>query len=221
MNLREAVTGFLHDSPFIQEALDDGLINITSLARYMQPHVNDKMGKEISQSAIVMAIRRMEPSPYYKINKGIQKYLGGLGDVIVRTGLNSLTYENSKALISCEKELLERAQDMKDAFCSFSSGISETTLLISDGLMPHIREIFQHEKRTAMTESLCSITIRLPEDNTEVSGIYYFILKQIAWKGININEVISTTNEFTVVVKSKDLDQAFIVVHGLKNIQHG
>jgi hypothetical protein len=63
---------------------------------------------------------------------------------------------------------------------------------------------------------LASITIKLPIVNTEISGIYYYILKHLAWEGINIVEVVSTANEFTVVVKSDDIDSAFSVLMQLK-----
>ena len=49
-------------------------------------------------------------------------------------------------------------------------------------------------------------TIKLPKENLEQSGIYYFILKQLAWADISLQEVISTTNEMTIVVKEEDIN---------------
>lgn len=63
---------------------------------------------------------------------------------------------------------------------------------------------------------MASITIKLPTSNTEISGIYYYILKHLAWEGINIVEIVSTTNEFSVVVNSDDIDAAFSVLMQLK-----
>jgi hypothetical protein len=48
-------------------------------------------------------------------------------------------------------------------------------------------------------------------------GFYYFILREFAWNGINLVEVISTSNEFTLVVSTKDLDAAFKVLSTLRN----
>ena len=59
--------------------------------------------------------------------------------------------------------------------------------------------------------------MKLPEDNTEVEGVYYFVLKKLAWKSISIEEVISTTNEFTIVVKSHLISKAFEVLINLGN----
>ena len=43
------------------------------------------------------------------------------------------------------------------------------------------------------TEDLSAITMKLPEDNVKTEGVYYFILKKLAWKNITIEEVVSTT----------------------------
>ncbi|MDB4344442.1 hypothetical protein OAA35_01030 [bacterium] len=46
--------------------------------------------------------------------------------------------------------------------------------------------------------------------------MYYYIFKKLAWTGINIVEIISTTNEFTLVVSDDDIDKAFSILIGLK-----
>ncbi len=40
-------------------------------------------------------------------------------------------------------------------------------------------------------------------------------MKELSWEGINLAEVISSTNEFTVVVDNSMIDKTFVV---LKNI---
>ena len=47
--------------------------------------------------------------------------------------------------------------------------------------------------------------------------IYYFILKQLAWADIALQEVISTTNEMTIVVKEKDINETFGILMNLKS----
>ena len=68
----------------------------------------------------------------------------------------------------------------------------------------------------AHTLDLSSITVKLPETNTETFGVYYYIMKHLAWDGINIEQVVSTANEFTVIVDSKDIDDAFKILMQLK-----
>jgi hypothetical protein len=59
--------------------------------------------------------------------------------------------------------------------------------------------------------------VKLPSDNIAVPGIYYFIFQRLAWEGVIINEVISTSNEFTILVSEAEVDVAFRVIKDLKN----
>ena len=56
----------------------------------------------------------------------------------------------------------------------------------------------------------------LDKENIEISGIYYYLLKKLAWKGINIVEVISTTNEFTIILNDADVEIVFNLLSQLK-----
>ena len=68
------------------------------------------------------------------------------------------------------------------------------------------------------TDNLSSISIKLPEENVSIPGIYYFIFQKLSWEGINITEVISTSNEFTIVVDDKNVNEAFKIIKNLKNL---
>ena len=67
-------------------------------------------------------------------------------------------------------------------------------------------------------ENLSSITVKLPQENISTPGVYYYIFQRLAWEGIIIHEVISTTNEFTIIVSDDQIDVAFKVIKGLKNV---
>lgn len=79
-------------------------------------------------------------------------------------------------------------------------------------------EIFKEEKLLQKLTDLSSITVKLPEENVSVPGIYYFIFQRLAWEGVTMNEVISTSNEFTIIVPEDQIDKAFRVIKDLKNL---
>lgn len=58
-------------------------------------------------------------------------------------------------------------------------------------------------------QNLSSLTIKLPEENVKQFGVYYTILKTIAWEGINFTEAVSTANEVTIILKNEDVNRAF------------
>ena len=89
--------------------------------------------------------------------------------------------------------------------------------LISNSVDNLADKHFVAEKLIQKLENLASITVKLPKENIAVPGIYYFIFQRLAWEGIIINEVISTSNEFTILVREEQVDVAFKVIKDLKN----
>ncbi len=218
MNIAQAVDELISASPFLEEALSEELINVSSLARKLQPDIERKLHKKVQSGAIVMAINRRPSGLSFRISKKIREFMQKLGDVIVRSDLRDYTFENSKDLIACNRQLMDEIGGEKEIFCTISQGVFETTLVVSNLLEMRIMDIYRKEKLLAQKTRLSSITIRLPESNTEVSGIYYFLLKNLAWSGINVCEVISTSNEVTFVVEEKDVHRAFSRLMDMKNL---
>jgi hypothetical protein len=216
MNIAQAVDRLISQSPFLEEAITDELINVSSLARKLKPEVEKLLKKPVQEGAIVMAINRRAPDYYFKISKGIKTFMNKLGDIIVRSDLSDHNFVNSPTLITCQRDLIDEIGPEKNVFCTFSQGIYETTIVASNSIDPLIERIFSSEKRLSRKSGLGSVTIRLPEDNTEVSGVYYYILKNLAWSGINICEIISTTNEMSIVVAEQDVHKAFPILLNLK-----
>lgn len=216
MTLAEAVRQIIINTPFLEESLNDGIINVSSLARKIKPDVEELLGKNVKQGALVMAINRLEPSYYYKVNIGVKDFISTLGDIIVRSGLTDFTFAKSNTLESCKSQLMQKIAESENHFVTISQGIQESTLIVSSQLEEEVSHIFSEEKKLSSKSGLSSITIQLDESNVEISGIYYYIFKKLAWVGINIVEVISTTNEFTIVVAEEDIDQSFSILMGLK-----
>jgi hypothetical protein len=112
--------------------------------------------------------------------------------------------------------VLTKSSENSDYFLTVSQGIFETNIVTSKNLKPFVDDIFEEETVTHSMQELASITIKLPKENLEQSGIYYFILKQLAWAAIPLQEIISTTNEMTIVVKEADINQTFAILMDMK-----
>jgi hypothetical protein len=206
----------INRSPFLREAMTDDLINISALARKLKPEIEEIIGKEVKEGAIIMAIKRMTPGLYHRLNLKISKVMGELGDFLVRSNLIDYTFENSDSLKTKLSELIQEINKENDSFFALCKGISETTFIVNSQKKENIERIFRNEKMKSHTNDLASVTVKLPMINTEIYGIYYYILKHLAWEGINIIEIVSTSNEFTVVVKQDDVDKAFKILMQIK-----
>ena len=210
--IQESVESIIRKTPFYEEALNDKLINVSSLARAIQEDVEKDLGKEVKPGAIMMSINRLSPSNLLRICKNIKKFTFSLGDFIVRSNLCTFTYKNTPTLLKSVSALLNEIGEDKDYFFTISQGIFETNIVTSKNLEQRVMQLFDKEILIYSHVELASITIKLPKNNVEQSGIYYFILKQLAWAGISIQEIISTTHEMTIVVKEDDVNNTFSIL---------
>ncbi len=214
--LSKVIERLINQSPFIQEAISEGLINISSLARKLNPEISKVTGKEVSDSAIIMAIKRMPPGTNQKIERRIKNFMADLGDLIVRSNLVKSTFNNYVGISQDQAKFLTQIKDISDNFYTVSRGVAETTIITNEQFKGQITSIFNQSQLISESSDLSSITMKLPPVNSEISGVYYYLLKKLAWEGINLAEVISTTNEFTIVVDTKIVSKAFTVLMDLK-----
>jgi hypothetical protein len=221
VTIPNAVEEVIKKKPFLESALVEGLINLSALARQLKPDIEKKVGKEVNDSAVIMALNRLVPRLELMSTMKFKKVVENIGDIIVRSNLADIAFANSNTLFEKQAILLDRVRNMKDVFCTFSQGIYETTLVVSNSILGLVEEIFVDETLIAKSDDLSSITVKLPVENTVCPGVYYYIFKELAWDNINIAEVISTTNEFTVVLSDTDIHRAFTILMEAKRTAGG
>lgn len=203
--------------PFLEEALSLNLINYSALAEHLQPAIENRLMKPIKAGAIMMALRRYNPPPSVSNTGKMQRILKNLGDITVRSNLTDFTFQNSPTLIQSHAKILDQIITNRNTFYAFTRGISESNIIISTSEKEKITSNFFKEKQLDIQENLTAISIELPHDNSTVSGLYYQLFKRLAWEGIALHEVVSTTNEFTILVKDELVNNAFSVIKNLKN----
>ena len=215
VSISHVVEDIVKHRPYLSESLAAGIINVSSLARQLQPDVEKALQKEVNTGAIVMALNRL--APYLQVREQVQlnKLLSNMGDIILRSNLCDYTFKNSPTLLDCHIEVLKNLVKNDEIFYTMVQGVFETNLVISDMMESLITDYFKDELCLFKQRGLSSVTLKLPKGNSMQAGFYYTITKELSWEGINLTEVISSTNEFTVVVDNSLIDKTFVV---LKNI---
>lgn len=222
ISIPSAVEEAIKKKPFLEGALVNGLVNLSALARQLKPEVEKKVGKDVNDSAVIMALNRLVPRLELMSTMKIKKVVENIGDIVVRSNLANYTFVNSPTLYPIQAKLLGDLYNSKNVFCTFSRGMYESTLVVSESVMPRIDEMFAGETLIVRKKNLSLITVKLPVDNAVCPGVYYYLFKELAWDNINVIEVISTTNEFTIVVSDEDIHRAFsILMDAKRNIENG
>ena len=207
------VNNIIKHQPYLDDALARNIINYSSLAADLQPQVEKEMRKPVKQGSIIMALRRYSPKRSKFTNKNFRK----LGDIIVRSGITEFTYLHSKDIMAKKALLLNEVKEQTGVYLNYSSNFQESNFLVSSTLKPVVKDIFKDEKLVSISGDLSSITISLPEKNTQTVGLYFYIFKLLAYEGIPVYEVISTSNYFTIFLEKEFVNQAFMLMNEIKS----
>lgn len=215
--ISSVVEVYIKQKPFLLNSISQGIINLTSLARLMMPEIERELGKEVKQGAVVMALKRLSEELDFRINHKLVRVLKNIGEITVRSSLVDFAFVISDTLLENQVKLISEINKNKELFYTSSRGVNETNIIVSASISDVVEEIFKKEKQTHKVENLSSITVKLPGVNITTPGVFYYIFQRLAWEGVIIHEVISTTNEFTVIVNDNQIDTAFKVIKDLKN----
>ncbi|MFA5299780.1 MAG: hypothetical protein WC389_16465 [Lutibacter sp.] len=211
------VEEILVSQPFLEDALTRNILNFSALSEELREPISKMLRKPVKSGAIMMALRRYSP-PKEMANKiKLNQVLQNLGDITVRSDISDYTFKNSVSLIHSHLKMLEVIKEDPHIFYTFTRGVQESNVLITTSLKQHIEESYKNEICTVVQDNLSAITIGLPKENTKIAGLYYQFFKRLAWEGISLYEVLSTTHEFTILVEDIVVDKAFSAIKGLKN----
>ncbi len=208
--ISQAVEEVLARSPFLMEAIAEGIANNAQVARRIKPDIEKRLYEEVSEGAIAMALHRMARDikrPQYG-----SKFLQKMSDITVRSNLVEFSFPNSADALEAIEGVSKKAYRLKDAFFNLSRGVREVLLVVNAELAEDVSAAFKNTGNVVRLDGLSAITMRLPEESLSVPGVYHPILKALAMEGISFVEVMSIRTEFSIIFENKDVDRAFSVL---------
>ena len=215
ITLKTHIDQLIHKEPFLVENIQNGLINISALARQLEPQLSKKVGKKLNVNAIIMTIKRMEIEEIKK-SRPLKKQIKNFGDLTEKSGLIDYSFQNTPEFEKMSSKFSLKQLTNTKGFHTLCKGIHETTVIISENLKSIFEKSLGDIPYISRQEDLASITIQLPKLNTEVSGLYHYLLGIITWRGISIVEVISTTHELTIILKEEHVSAALEALMKIK-----
>lgn len=215
LSTAEVVSKLIKEQPLLEDGLARGIISYSALARDIRPRIEERLMKKITRGAIVMALKRVS-TRLEKKRKVIQAIVL-LNTLTVRSNLVEFTFLNSDTIIEKHKSVFLIAEKRKDLLCNLSQGVRETVLVVSSEIAKNVESIFKQERLIAKIENLSSITILLAKENVSTPGVYYSILKLLAWNEISFTDIVSTYSELTLFLANEDVDRAFTILKNYKN----
>lgn len=205
----EATKTIIERSRYLSEAISKGLINYSSLARYIKPEIEQMLVKKVSNASVIMALTRLEQD--FKPKYVTTNIFKTPPEIIVRSNLCFSIHPNTST--SGLSMLLSR-EALTRSFYLKNQGLHETSFLLSQDLFDKFRTTIE-ESALFKKDKVSAVTIYIPAESMDTPGIFYFFLKSLAWDGINIISVIPALSEFTIVVADQDASRTFEIIKSL------
>jgi len=209
--ITDCVHNILRHQPFLEDALSRDIINFSSLATDLLPQVEKEMRKPVKSGSIVMALRRYHPKRIKHSDN-----LGSLGDIVVRSGITEYAFLNSNTILNSQSNLLNTVKDKTKTYFTYSSTFQESNILVSSSLKEIVEDHFKNETCISVKDDLSSMSIALPDDSSKSIGLYFYIFKLLAYEGIPVFEIISTSNYFTLFLEKEYVNEAFLLMNEIK-----
>lgn len=207
----QAAMVIIKRSRYLSEALSKDIINLSALAEYIQPEIEQMLFKKVSKPSILMALKRLKP----EFKPRFQNYyiFTTPPTLTTRSNLFEMSIKNSLTLDSKLQKVFSSITP--HSFFTISKSSQQTTCIVSQELTSFLDKILRNEEIISRTSFLSSISVELPDEARKTSGIYYFFIKSLAWEGVNIIEMVSTKNQLLLFFEDKTIERAFSIIKSL------
>ena len=187
MTIAQNVRDHLRNKPYLLEALEKGIVNLSELSRQIQEEL-----KTDNTSAVKAALRRFSE----ELQKHKQKREEKVLQVLKRSGI--AVYDRKSVMIT-SKEISTKSGMKVDLLDKF-------VYLVDRSDMPErISTLVKHDNCTM-------IVVHSPEELEATPGVVAFLTTLLAEQNVNIIEFISCWTETIIVVEKKDSLKAYEVL---------
>ena len=190
MTIAQNVRTYLRNKPYLLEALEKGIVNLSELSRQIQKEL-----KTGNTSAIKAALRRFSEEAQRHKQKREEKVLS----VLRRSGM--AVYDRKSVMIT------DREIDVKNAL-KVDLLNKHLYLLDRSELPERVSTLVKHEDCTM-------IVVHSPEELEATPGVVAFLATLLAEQNVNIIEFISCWTETIMVVEKKDSLKAYEVLSNM------
>ncbi len=190
MTIAQNVRSYLRNKPYLLEALEKGIVNLSELSRQVQQEL-----KTTNTSAVKAALRRFSE----ELQKHKQKREEKVLQVLKRSGI--VVYDSKSVMITTKE--LEAKNGLKVDLLD-----KHVYLLDRNELPERINALVKHENCTM-------IVVHSPEELEATPGVVAFLATLLAEQNVNIIEFISCWTETIMVVEKKDSLKAYEVLSNL------
>ncbi|MBK5132839.1 ACT domain-containing protein [Candidatus Bathyarchaeota archaeon] len=190
MTIAKNVRKHLRNKPYLLEALEKGIVNLSELSRQVQEELATK-----NTSAVKAALRRFAEDLQKHKQKREEKVL----EVLKKSVL--VVYDRKSVIITSKEISVKNGMkvDLPDKF---------VYLLDKKDLPERVNALVKHDNCTM-------IVIHSPKELEATPGVVAFLTTLLSEQKVNVIEFISCWTETIIVVEKKDSFKAYEVLSNM------
>ena len=211
MNISRAVEHIVNRHPQLQEMLARGLANYAAVADHLLPEVERETGKKPNLPAVMMALRRLAD----RLQEHDTTRFDFSSEIIMKSPLCDIAVERSPELAALLKTLYDAIDLEQGDTLHIIHGNYEMSIVTNE---KHRKRVLKHLKGLKIINiegNLVALSLRFSSEFWETPGVIARVLREFAWKSINIFEIVSTFTELSLIINEKDTTQGYNVLTGL------
>lgn len=209
-SVSSSVKKAIENKPFLLESIKQGIIHFGNLAATMKPKIAEELGKEVTESSIIMALRRYTEE--IKTHLSTESDIRMQCEIIMKTNICDFNIVKTPSLLLRLKNLYSLVSIERGDFLNITIGNNEISIAISQKYLNHMQEFLAKEELLNTQTDLVALTIIFSGDFLHTPGIIYQALQKLAWNNINIFEIVSTLTELTVIIEKVNSSKAYEVL---------
>lgn len=204
IKISDEIKKMIEESDFLQFGLSHRLLNLSQLAAYLVPLIETRVKKEVSKSAVLMSLSRLQKN-YSKIMPKMEDIR--LKAINIFSSLSVASFEKTDSL---KKKLFQfyEMQINQNNFMVINESTHELTVMLDaellDELKKHVKVDPKHQN-----PQVAGVAIAFSEEYYERPGLIYSIFQQLTLQGVSVVEVSSTFTELIIYVNQKDVKLVF------------
>ena len=194
----------------IQDSLQYRYGNISAIARLIEPKVEASVNHKVNIESLITSIKRIR-GDYKAPPADVTRIISG-SMINVRTDIAKISIENTKRSLETVRKMLAVNQE---EFIQVSESISAITLIIDQRMIENIIAPLNGDVILEKEINLAAIIINSPETIVKTPGCLTAFYNQVSRRHVNIEDTVSCFTDTIIVVRMKDVGQAFAALTDL------
>jgi len=205
LKISDALQAIISNDAALNFSLHHKLLNLSQLSRFLRPLVEARVKKDVSASAILMALSRLQGGLPKAAKLRRERFY--VQKIIVQSDLAILTFEKSRASHRAINELYIRVQK-SEGYITVTEAVNEITVILEKDKVEAALKLIAL-KAKYQNSKVSSLTLKFDEFYISRPGFLYQILQQLSLQGINLLELASTSTELVLYLEHEAVNLAF------------